>query len=252
MSFQENQNYADMALLSMPDHSDITPSLKYSVGTIVLKGLMRGYPDGTFRPKGFITRAEAVIIVDRVLNANLRDPYKPDLTNHYHTSYETRGGTRVVVFDSEEFSIVWNKALSLINGTNGFSQQSGLALKYYEDQSVYQQYKYESETNFWNIFLEDPFQLSMGIGASERDYYIASNVNNGIEGSHNEAFKGFVDALFEQDANEFTEKYLAFAKDYKESNSIVTPRDYIINNRSVRIMREGRQDKIVAFISVLR
>ncbi len=39
-------------------------------------GLVSGYPDGTFQPKGFATRAEASIILSSMMKPSMRNPYK--------------------------------------------------------------------------------------------------------------------------------------------------------------------------------
>ncbi len=47
---------------------------KQAAGTIADKGYINGYPDGTFGPTGYLTRAEAVSIINRILeNENVID-----------------------------------------------------------------------------------------------------------------------------------------------------------------------------------
>ena len=41
---------------------------KNEIGIAANKGWINGYPDGTFRPNQYITRAEAMTLVNRVLN----------------------------------------------------------------------------------------------------------------------------------------------------------------------------------------
>ena len=49
------------------DANEIAPWAKDSVEAAVTKGYMQGYPDGTFKPKNNITRAEAVITLNKTL-----------------------------------------------------------------------------------------------------------------------------------------------------------------------------------------
>ena len=50
------------------DSAFISEYARTYVAAFVEKGLLTGYPDGNFRPSAFITRAEAVVIIDRVFN----------------------------------------------------------------------------------------------------------------------------------------------------------------------------------------
>ncbi len=53
----------------------ISKNISGIIGTMVEKGILSGYPDGTFRPNSNITRAEVVTIINNVLN-NLDDIVK--------------------------------------------------------------------------------------------------------------------------------------------------------------------------------
>ena len=47
------------------DYQDINGELIYSVEQAYQAGLIKGYDDGTLRPKDNVTRAEAVVLLDR-------------------------------------------------------------------------------------------------------------------------------------------------------------------------------------------
>jgi len=51
---------------------------KTDVKTLTINGIgvISGYPDGTFKPDGTLTRAEAVAVISRVINPELRNPVK--------------------------------------------------------------------------------------------------------------------------------------------------------------------------------
>lgn len=57
------------------DSSLISEEISGYIGTMVDKGILSGYPDGTFRPNANITRAEVVTIINNVLK-NLDDIVK--------------------------------------------------------------------------------------------------------------------------------------------------------------------------------
>jgi len=56
---------SNSSLRFFSDSNDISPNLKGYVGLACEKGLMKGYPDGSFRPKDGVTRAETVVLLER-------------------------------------------------------------------------------------------------------------------------------------------------------------------------------------------
>ena len=53
--------------ISFADGDKISPGAVDRVAAAVEKGIIRGYPDNTFRPQGSASRAEAVTIITRAL-----------------------------------------------------------------------------------------------------------------------------------------------------------------------------------------
>jgi len=60
LSLPADEEAADAYKDAIPEWS------KGSVGAVTKAGFMQGYPDGTFQPKRTVTRAEALVILDRV------------------------------------------------------------------------------------------------------------------------------------------------------------------------------------------
>lgn len=59
----ENNN----SIIPIKDQSKLSPWASDSVSAILANGIMGGYPDGTFGGKKLITRAECIVVLDRVL-----------------------------------------------------------------------------------------------------------------------------------------------------------------------------------------
>jgi len=55
------------------DEEEFSPSLRKYIWIAHQYGLINGYPDGTFRPKNGVTRAEAVVLMDRATKQALSD-----------------------------------------------------------------------------------------------------------------------------------------------------------------------------------
>jgi uncharacterized protein YraI len=61
------------------DAGDIASWAKPSVSDLVAAGIMAGYPDGTFRPREVISRAEAVVMINRALASQSFTPVSDQL-----------------------------------------------------------------------------------------------------------------------------------------------------------------------------
>ncbi len=68
--------YTDAELQYLSDR--LTDVNKTDVNTLTINGIgvISGYPDGTFQPAGTLTRAEAVAVISRVINPEMRNPVK--------------------------------------------------------------------------------------------------------------------------------------------------------------------------------
>lgn len=79
---------------SILDSAKIEDSYKSSVFMAAKAGIMKGFPDKTFKPKNTLTRAEAITIIEKMNDTSLRNPIVLDLSNKYvsyFTSYVYKG-----------------------------------------------------------------------------------------------------------------------------------------------------------------
>lgn len=65
--FAIDQEGNSKALSTFKDEKDISSWAKGYIASLVGKGYIKGYPDNTFKPKRFITRAEALSILDNMV-----------------------------------------------------------------------------------------------------------------------------------------------------------------------------------------
>ncbi|WMJ77865.1 S-layer homology domain-containing protein [Sedimentibacter sp. MB35-C1] len=73
---EEIAAYTDEELQYLSDR--LTDVNKTDIKTLTINaiGVISGYPDGTFKPEGTLTRAEAVAVISRVIDTELRNPVK--------------------------------------------------------------------------------------------------------------------------------------------------------------------------------
>ncbi len=79
-SLESEVTDSDYAEETFSDFSDITEDMKPYVSAAAEKGLVNGYPDGTFKPQSGITRAETVVMLERAMNQWREDESAPKIS----------------------------------------------------------------------------------------------------------------------------------------------------------------------------
>ena len=70
----DNSEYRDPIEVSslIKDYHDISPTFKSNVVKCYDLGILTGYPDGEFKPDNYLTRAEAVAVIRRIIDPSAR------------------------------------------------------------------------------------------------------------------------------------------------------------------------------------
>lgn len=109
-------------------------SVKIYRADVLISGLMAGYPDGNFYPHRYVTRAEALTMVQRLRDKSLRTIYKPDLTGQFYV--EVNGNTYLM---SDKFKYdMYNSiaALAKKHVTKGYIAQDGPGFGVYDSKET--------------------------------------------------------------------------------------------------------------------
>ncbi|MEK3882814.1 S-layer homology domain-containing protein [Paenibacillus sp. PL2-23] len=91
--------------------------------SMLISGIMNGYPTMYFYPKRYVTRAEALTMAQRLRDPSLRKPFTPNLQGQYYTLVDTN---YYLFSDKYKFDF-YNTALNLAKKhvTTGFIHLSG-------------------------------------------------------------------------------------------------------------------------------
>ncbi|MGO4369643.1 S-layer homology domain-containing protein [Paenibacillus sp. MCAF20] len=136
-------------------------SVKNYRAHVLLAGLMAGYPNGNFYPQRYVTRAEALTMVQRLRDEKLRMPYKPDLTGQYYA--EVKGNIYLI---SDKFKYdMYNSmaALAKKHVTNGYISQDGLGFAVFDSKDTAD--KNDFLTRMGDYDNLGPRDLAVGVGA---------------------------------------------------------------------------------------
>lgn len=59
------------------DYADLDANVREDILKCIAKGIIKGFPDGSFRPGNYLSRAEAAVVIHRMLNNEEREKAKP-------------------------------------------------------------------------------------------------------------------------------------------------------------------------------
>jgi|GEM_PF-1951847 len=106
MGYKESDaSDADYALYHFNDGSSISPQLRAYVSIAYEKGLITGYPDGTFRPEKGVTRAEVIVMLNRATKQAVTD-INADLDITASLDYSADKKTAIVHITAEQGATV--------------------------------------------------------------------------------------------------------------------------------------------------
>ncbi|MDQ0112044.1 S-layer homology domain-containing protein [Paenibacillus harenae] len=135
-------------------------SVKNYRAHVLLAGIMAGYPEGNFYPQRYVTRAEALTMVQRLRDKTLRTPYKPNLTGQYYA--EVQGNIYLI---SDKFKYDMYKSITALakkHVTKGYVSLEALSLGVYDSEETADKNDFLIRMNEFDKLA--PIDLSVGVG----------------------------------------------------------------------------------------
>ncbi len=206
---KEEFNYMNLAkgqikdlYLAQHDEQDILQ--------VYMKGIMRGYPDGTFGVTNMVTRAEAAELLSKILNRKNRDPYQPDLSTLPHDIVSTEfGREKIIVFPGWDMKYTYDTLKSNLDKSTGYTVVESNRINFYKDEETY--YKnLERFDTLYDAFSPALHDISVIFDTSMNQYEIHISTAENALIPHEGSISSFLNLVFESDSD----KFLKHAKNY--------------------------------------
>lgn len=131
------------------------------VASMLLSGVMRGYPGGYFYPQRYVTRAEAVSMIMRVREPERRIPFQPDLSQ---VCYSQTNEYDIHIFDDQVKCEAYQTILALAKTTvkDGYVDVGTLGVATFLNQN-----EADTNTRNWQLGLFDEIpsgEMSFTVG----------------------------------------------------------------------------------------
>jgi hypothetical protein len=245
----EELNFTNLARGKIKDLSKVEDLEDMAaIMQVYLKGLMRGYQYGTFGVDRIVTRAEAVVMLNRILDETKRDPYLPDLSPYSHAEVPTyHGDMKTIIFPNEEMKEVFDTILENRGKSEGFTQQGsgGVSMIYYKDEAQYQQERQRVSTvngMFQRAHIE--VNLRFITEADVYDLFVSTESEEWLR--HKEAVLPGLKKIFAQDTDKLVaeiERLLPLAKAKNMEN-----KELSLNGRRVLFQNSKDGESIYVYV----
>lgn len=251
---RESNGYIMLAKSGVKDVYAASKEGQFSILVAQIKGVMRGYPDGTFRPHRYVTRAEAVKMVQSLSDKRSRNPYKPDLTGTFDTSLTWKDGSeRVVVFQTKEFLDATDVIERAGSQTTGASSGNKIGQGFFANQIDLDLFENPIHDIGEGWIDTNTAEMGISIGDGDNIYELTVHFNQTFQSTHKEAYDAFTQFLFGSQAADFTEKLIAISDKYKQNYPAKVEReDVVMNGRSVSLSALLGTKRIAVYISEQR
>jgi hypothetical protein len=204
----EHDEYGQYSLLSETQIKDLDKAeyLPISVRQVYTKGLMRGYNDGTFGFQKTVTRAEAVVMMYRILDKSNRNPYKHDISPLPHTKVQVYRNDfvddRMVVFPSWDLKNGFDKVVEAKDLSKGVVDQNGLWFMFYQDQAQ-KEAEMLRQSNVETVFDNQKFDMRIIVEESGNHYTLFISTREEALQNHTKALSHITNFLFGEASDRF-------------------------------------------------
>ncbi|CAM3993065.1 S-layer homology domain-containing protein [Paenibacillus alkaliterrae] len=220
---------ANSGLVDMKDFTD--SSVRIYRETVLLSGIIRGW-NKHFYPQRYVTRAEALTMVQRLRDPALRDPYKPDLKGQYYTELDGQ-----IFLYSDKFKYdSYKKIIDLANKhvTKGYVSVGNLGVTVFDSKNTYDKRDFLIRLGDFVNAPSSEFGLTVGEGDAryiKMIYPKDKKYPNSI---------AFVDAAFEFLAG--SGKGADFKSNISSMENTLTtkPLEFSFNNKKFRVFTSGK------------
>ncbi|MFC5469351.1 S-layer homology domain-containing protein [Cohnella suwonensis] len=169
------------------------------IGESLAKGIMQGYPNGYFGVGDIVTRAQALMLLDRLTNKKKRIAVQPSDLNGLQLAVPTQGGgTRVVVFPDKRMLDGYDvlKQIGQVRGSN--HELLNTTLRLFKDQK-----EKDTVTALSADSSMQQEEAALWLDPQYNSYGVTIRLRDGSLARNQEAIEAFSNFLFSYDAVTF-------------------------------------------------
>ncbi|CAM4045496.1 S-layer homology domain-containing protein [Paenibacillus alkaliterrae] len=197
---------------------------------VLIAGLIRGW-NNHFYPQRYVTRAEALTMIQRLRDSSLRDPYKPDLTGQHYIELDGK----TYMFSDQYKLDTYKKIVELANKhvQKGYKAVGSLGVAVFDSKDTHDKRDFLIRFGEWDNLPLPEISVTVAEGSAK---YIRMFFPNGETFANS---KNFVDAAYELLTGsgkgvELKNKVVATVKNYSGKEM-----QFTLNNKKYKVVKVG-------------
>ncbi|MNW37329.1 Cellulosome-anchoring protein precursor [compost metagenome] len=236
--FLEDEQFSRSVAQSYGDLTSANDREQKFISESLIKGIMQGYPNGKFGVGQYVTRAESLVILNRLIDKTKRIPIQAEAEKLQRVVPTVGGGQRIVVFPDKQ---MWNAYDTLLQagklrGTNYDLLDTTLRLfKDEKEKKAVQQGATGDNAEEASIWL-DPTYNTYGITVRLREGTLARN---------QEPIELFANQLFTYDATVFLRWFNSICTEVEAGRPLASSKQATVGEYTVNVLIDNTAKTVI-------
>ncbi|WP_160500857.1 S-layer homology domain-containing protein [Paenibacillus dendrobii] len=248
--FLEDEQFSRSVAQSYGDLTSANDREQKFIAESLIKGVMQGYPDGSFGVGRYVTRAESLVILNRLADKTKRIPIKPESDKLQRLVPTAGGGQKIVAFPDKQ---MWDAYETLIQagklrGTNYDMLETTLRL--YKDEK--EKKAVQQSTGIGNVGAGTSVpqeEAAIWLDPTFNTYGITVRLREGTLARNKESIELFTNQLFAYDAIAFHRWFDSICTEVEAGRPLAS-KQANVGGYTVNALVDNAQQTVVFSIAV--
>lgn len=246
--FLEDEQFSRSVAESYGDLTSANEREQRFIAESLIKGIMQGYPDGKFGVGRYVTRAESLVILNRLTDKTKRIPIQPQ-ADKLQRLVPTAGGKKIVAFPDKRMWEAYDTLLKAgqLRGTNYDLLDTTLRLfRDEKEKKAVQQSGSLGDTGAESAAATE--EAAIWLDPTYNTYGITVRLREGTLARNEESIELFANPLFAYDASAFQSFFAATCADV-EAGRLLADKQEAVGDYTVNVLVDNAEKTVVFSIA---
>ncbi|MNB72405.1 Cellulosome-anchoring protein precursor [compost metagenome] len=246
--FLEDEQFSRSVAAAYGDLTSASEREQRFIAESLIKGIMQGYPDGKFGVGRYVTRAESLVLLNRLIDKTKRIPIQPQ-ADKLQRLVPTAGGQKIVVFPDKQMWDAYDTLLKAgqLRGSNYDLLDTTLRLfKDEKEKIAVQQSGSMGNTGAGSVAATE--EAAIWLDPTYNTYGITVRLREGTLARNEEPIRLFANQLFTYDASTFHTFFASICADM-EAGKQLADKQVTVGNYRVNVLVNNAEKTLVFSIA---